>query len=297
MMEPSAPKIDVSRLTEREMWQAFAPQLHIGESRDRMVAMAPLDPVKGAAIQEQFKTEGYLHASGVDWGVDINLLAQTVLALSAAGVPPVFAFVYDEFWLPFMRLKPMHELLLGDYAMCPEVWVWNVDPKKNASGWPPHREKGRVALFPDHSPKALSTWIPLSNATPLNSCMYVLPAMHDPVYGTENEDKWDIAPAKIRALPAKPGDFLMWTQAVLHWGSQSSPRATENRISMAIEFQKADVPAFREPLLDPHRILRFESRLALIARQFHQYKHMDASPEFQAVVHALEEQLELSYVD
>ena len=288
------PAIDISRLMDRGMWQAFLPHLHIEDAANlQEPPTSALDAATAAAIREQFKTEGYIHASNFDWGVDMNAMAQAVLSLAAAGAPPVFAFVYDEFWLPFRRLKPLYELLLGNYAMLPDVWMWKVDPKKNEAGWPPHRDKGRGSLFPDRSPKSLTAWIPLTTATPLNGCIYVLPAMFDPVYGTEQDNDYKMALPHVRALPAKPGDFLMWTHALLHWGSQSSPRAPENRISMAIEFQRVDVPPYREPLLNPDKLLTFESRLALIARQFGQYKHMDASEEFEAAVRAIEQQLDL----
>jgi ectoine hydroxylase-related dioxygenase (phytanoyl-CoA dioxygenase family) len=129
-------------------------------------------------------------------------------------------------------------------------------------------------LLPDRSPKSLTTWIPLSHATPLNSCMYIVPALLDPTYGTEAEDQWKFQYPSVRALPGGPGDFFIWNQAVLHWGSLSSPRAPESRVSMAFEFQRTDVPAFNQPLLPPLTILPFEARLQLIAKQVLQYRHM-----------------------
>src|SRR5581483_4001555 len=143
------------------------------------------------------------------------------------------------------------ELLGGKYCFLPDFWVWNVDPAKGDAGWQPHRDKGRVALFDDGSPKSLTTWIPLSSSTPLNGCMYIVPAMHDMTYGTAEEANWKFDYSSIRALPGEPGDFFIWNQAVLHWGSKTSPRAKESRISIAFEFQRADIPAFNNPLIDP----------------------------------------------
>jgi ectoine hydroxylase-related dioxygenase (phytanoyl-CoA dioxygenase family) len=133
-----------------------------------------------------------------------------------------------------------------------------------------------VALFDDGSPKSLTTWIPLTAATPLNSCMYIVPASQDPTYGTaeESEHKFDLP--SIRALPAVPGDFFIWNQAILHWGSKTSPLAPETRVSIAFEFQRADVPPFNAPLLEPLGVLTFEARLRLIAKQILQYQHMYA---------------------
>ena len=67
------------------------------------------------AVQEfmrQLKEDGYFQQSA-DWGVDLKLMANTARALSQADLPPVFAFLYDEFWYPFFRLRLLYEGLLG----------------------------------------------------------------------------------------------------------------------------------------------------------------------------------------
>jgi hypothetical protein len=87
-----------------------------------------------------------------------------------------------------------------------------------------------------------------------------------------------IAPHLGRALPAKPGDFLVWNQAVLHWGSLSSEFAEAPRISMALEFQRGDIAPFREPLLDHETLPTFSERVRLIAMQILQYTHMYGVP-------------------
>ena len=53
------------------------------------------------------------------------------------------------------------------------------------------------------TPVSLTVWAPLDDATPLTSCMYLLPINRDPVYNTENEGKWQIELTAIRALPAE----------------------------------------------------------------------------------------------
>ncbi len=220
------------------------------------------------------KDEGYFQASN-SWFVDLKAMANLVRALTAENLSPVFGFLFDEFWVPFFQLHLLYQALLGDkYYFLPDFWIWNVDPRKGESGWRPHRDKGKMALFPDGSPKSLTTWIPLSSATPLNGCMYLVPAMSDPTYGTEDENKWEFEYSSIRALPGNPGDFFIWNQAVLHWGSKTSPRAAESRVSMAFEFQRADVNPFNTPLIEPLNLLTFEVRLKLVAKQLLQYRHM-----------------------
>jgi hypothetical protein len=233
-----------------------------------------LSEAQNRGVQAQIRKEGYFQASNVNWGLDLALMVQTVRALSAAGLPPVFAFLFDEFWVPFRKLAPIYQMLLGNYAMLPDFWVWDVDPKRSESGWAPHRDKGVISLFPDGSPKSITTWIPLTAATPLNSCMYIVPALHDKTYGTPQENTHTFDMQSIRALPGVPGDFFIWNQAVLHWGGKTSPHAPESRVSMAVEFQRGDIPSFHDPLLNPHAALPFQARLKLIAMQILQYRHM-----------------------
>ena len=258
-----------------DFWRAFAPGLQVGDMRS-VEALEAITPSAGdmAVIRALVVEEGYFQASDIAWPMDIALMAETVRTLDQAGLPPVFAFIYDEFWIPFYRLQPVYAGLLGEYAMLPDFWVWNVDPARGDAGWRPHRDKGHVSLFPDGSPKSITTWMPLSRATPLNGCMYIVPATQDPTYNTPEDKEWRFEHAGIRALPAEAGDVFMWNQAVLHWGSRTSPRGGASRVSMAFEFQRADVAPFNEPLLPPLAFHPFWFRLRLIAKQVLQYQHM-----------------------
>jgi hypothetical protein len=269
--------METSEFHSREYWRSFAPALHIEDgSLLEDLAYLEMSPTEQEGLAALLKHEGYFQGSA-DWGLDIKLMADTVRSLSGANLSPVFAYLYDEFWYPFLKMHRLYSALLGGrYWLLPNFWIWNVDPNKGEAGWKPHRDVGRASLFDDGSPKSLTTWIPLSSATPLNGCIYVVPAQYDPVYGTADELKREFELPSIRALPGTPGDFFIWNQAILHWGSRSSPRAEESRISMAFELQRADIPAFNGPLIDPLRILPFEARLRLIAKQIHQYRHMYA---------------------
>ena len=257
-----------------ESWLARAPGLHIGGDEVSRV-VRPFQPSDSqlADLDGRLRDDGYFQLAH-DFGLDLALMADTVRGFSRAGISPVFCFLFDEFWAPFHALDAMYGDLLGPYGFLPDFWIWNVDPAKGEAGWAPHRDRGRIALRDDGRPVSLTTWIPLSDATPLNSCMYIVPAHADPTYGTphENESRFEL-PA-IRALPVKPGEILVWNQAVLHWGSRSSRLATEPRISMAFEFQANDSKPFNTPVLPPGKPLPFELRLRMIAKQVLQYRHM-----------------------
>lgn len=264
-----------AQLLKPEFWHSLAPHLHIDDHAFYAdIAPVEITPDHRRVMSELLRVEGYFQGN-LDWGLDLASMAATIRGLDEINISPVFAFLYDEFWLPFAKLNRVYAEILGEqYQMLPDFWVWNINSQRGKSGWKPHRDKGRSALRPDGSPISLTTWIPLSPATTLNGCMYIVPALLDPTYGTEREDQWTFDYASIRALPGNPGDFFIWNQSVLHWGSTSSPRAPELRVSMAFEFQSTDVPPFNVPLLPPLTSLPFELRLKLIAKQVLQYRHM-----------------------
>jgi hypothetical protein len=168
--------IDVTRLGELETWKTFAPDLHIADPgllpNARLFALADS---QGASARHQIAQEGYFQILNLNWSLPIAHMVQTIRGLSRAGVSPAFAFLYDEFWVPFRRIDPIIKSLLGPYAVVPDFWAWDVDPARTDSGWAPHRDRGAVSLFPDGSPKSLTVWLPLTPATPLSSCMYVVP--------------------------------------------------------------------------------------------------------------------------
>src|SRR5579872_348158 len=149
--------LSIEQFTSRDYWLARAPGLHIGD--DSLTAAAfPADASVIDDLSGRLRDEGYFQAHN-EWGLDLSLMVAMVRRFAADNVSPVFCFLYDEFWAPFHALGPLYRGLLGHYLLLPDFWIWNVDPKKGEAGWKPHRDKGRMALFPDGSPKSLTTWI------------------------------------------------------------------------------------------------------------------------------------------
>jgi ectoine hydroxylase-related dioxygenase (phytanoyl-CoA dioxygenase family) len=177
------------------------------------------------------------------------------------------------------------ESVLGPgFLRLPDFWVWFVDPKRGEKGWTPHRDKNRSTIREDGSPKSLTVWIPLTESTPLNGCIYMVPADRDPTYNTDRQNEWLFDYQDIRALPAAPGSILAWNQQVLHWGASGSLREINPRISVAVEFQAGDVPPYREPLSMANSVPSFDFRRQLIAKQILQYQHMyPLDPEVRAI--------------
>jgi hypothetical protein len=250
-------------------WRKLFPGFTIGKPLKK--PPKPKDDLDLAA--ERVLHEGYGDGRDASLARAVRPLAAAVSKFVKLGIPPAFIYLFDQTWDCFHGRAPLLKRVLGeDYRVVPDAWVWHVDPKADEAGWAPHRDLGRIALNPDGSPKTLQIWIPLSEATPLNGCMYVLPANRDAHYGKENDMSFWYDIAGIRALPTKPGDFLFWNGAVIHWGAKSSRYGKAPRISMAVKHQRGDIKAFNEPLLTPGQTQDFDTRLTLVSKQLFQFR-------------------------
>ena len=104
--------------------------------------------------------------------------------------------------------------------------------------------------------------------------MYVVPSNRDPNYPPGDLDKRDIHELQnVKALPANAGDVLAWTEALLHWGSRSSNKAENARISISFAYQRADKNPYEMPLFEPSRYQRFDERLGLIGQNVCNYQN------------------------
>jgi len=289
MSDAAASKLS-SMFAARSFWTQLVPDLSIRDDYSFDDAAPWHLPVSDEqAFQMQLDRDGYVQLPRVLEPALSARLAAAAAKLASIGVPPVFCMVYDDFWTPAFRLRKVMKAAFGaEAALLPALWVWHIDPVKSESGWKPHREVGYEALFPDRRPRALSAWIALTQATPLNGCMYVVPADRDPTYGTANDIKHEFALGDIRALPAEPGDVLLWNQALLHWGAHASERAASPRVSMSFEFMHAGEEPYYRPVVEPRTIQRFEDRLKLIGRQILRYRHLyELPPQLEALARAL----------
>lgn len=248
------------------------------ETNDRLNALHKVVREEKLVQQKKMSIDGYFQQdSGViQFKLEIASLAALVDRLNILGLPPVVLFYTDFAWLIFYSLNDLLTDALGDdFMFLPDFWAWHVDPQKGQAGWTPHRDRSKNALFADGSIKSVTCWIPLTEADPLNGCMYIVPKQHDLSYGVEGA-KINLKNGlpSIRALPAKPGDVLVWCQEVLHWGAQSSEFSKKPRMSIALEAQSGKADPLNLPLINPNELLSETSRLKLIGKQMLQYKHM-----------------------
>lgn len=257
---------DAARMADPAYFARIVPHLSVDALPDGRV---PVPGPTGRRLLADLRHDGYF---AYDPGSDRDLvrrLRDGVMLLRRSGLPAVFLWMYADTWSLFARHHPVWSAVLGEqYKVLPCFWAWHVPLGAQHSGWAVHRDrmKGPANVRPDGTPLTLSVWIPLTAATPKNGCMYVVPAPWAP------EKSKDIQLSDVRALPAAAGSLLAWRQDVFHWGGRSSDDAEEPRISVGIELQRGDVPAFDRPLLEPWKLPSYRHRLSFLGANLWRYR-------------------------
>ena len=172
-----------------------------------------------------------------------------------------------------------------------EITISNGTAAGKYKSWPPHRDrpmnntKAIAAsfrniedIYPDqisniqtssssytdnpllNTPKYTTVWIPLTEASPQTSCLYVIPRPLDPGYMEGDKEADNPLSAaiqhstdfqKIIALPATPGSIVAFSHRLLHWGSkplESMPGTPPPAPRIALSLAFSD-PSFEEPYI------------------------------------------------
>lgn len=241
----------------------------------------PIAAAEHEALVDYVEKRGYLHTPATLSPDAIGALASAAETLRAEGWPPTFCFVYDEAWRVARTpsLSRIVESVLGTgYRQIPNVWCHYVPVAWRSRGWPPHID----GYGGEASKDRLTIWIPLTEATLDNGCMYVVPkdAPHTTLDETFDKKTARLLLQGARALPASPGEALGWGFETIHWGSASTPNASEPRVSLSFEFIGPDATpdADEEPLLETGAALpSFHERLGFIATGVSTYVRFEPS--------------------
>ncbi|MBS1955559.1 MAG: SAM-dependent methyltransferase [Cyanobacteria bacterium SZAS-4] len=258
-----------------EFWRQLNPELHITDS-DKPFSIPPLniDAQVLEDVRESLRKDAYFQIHKLIDSALAAKLARGVEIMHKAGWPPPFVVLYDEYWEMFYQLKPLFESILGEgYKQMTSVWCWYLENNSESKGWGHHRDRPGVnVLDADGNPKTLNVWIALTDTTPDNGCIYVVPASRDDHYPNDTIVREVRDLQNIRALPAYAGDVLAWNESLLHWGSRSSSKAKNPRISISFSYQRQDSNPYETPLYDPTRYQRFSERLGLVASNIWNYR-------------------------
>lgn len=259
----------------KEDWERLCPNLSIGKSGNS--ASVAFQHAVLAAIATDFWKEGYLNLGSVFKEQDISALAEGMACLQKAGIPPVYIYLYDQPWALFEKLRLLISHFLGeDYVLLPNLWAWNLWQVGDA-GWPPHRDCDSQTVFEigdDKMLMSLSLWVPLTDVSEDNGCMFVIPWSREGDIPDPEVLVIDDLKPLATPLPATAGSVLGWPQDLIHWGGDFKDTASGARISLSFEFQNASFDPLASPVLDTRHPPDFEQRLKLINAQFGKYRHI-----------------------
>ncbi len=276
-------------------WRRLAPELTIAEPPRNMLSHeAPPQQIPGD-MQMKLVNDGFVHLRGVVPTANLTAVGRAMRRINDAGFPASFIGVYDEVWALVAGLRGVIDGLFHQgAALVPGFQAIHPGQGRGLSAG--RRRPGR-GVYGDGTPRNVTLWLPLTAATPDNGCVYVVPARFDRNYGRSDAARPDASLPGIRALPAAPGDVLIWTGETYHWqGRAARDNPDGPLLSLCWEFQsKADV-ALEGATIDSFPSVPFETRLSILARQMrHAADSRRASPVWRAVRQTLQNRYPLAH--
>jgi Phytanoyl-CoA dioxygenase (PhyH) len=266
-----------------EYWRALCPELGImiTENLDHLEG-APLSSEQASWACAHLERHGYFQLPGIIAPTVVARMYKCVETLRSSGWPPVFSFVYDEFWAIVRTpslVKFLNRKLGTGYLQAAGVWTYRVDPQPRASGWPPHVDSR-------NDEERITVWIPLTNATIGNGCMYVIPQDRVPPtlpacyldWTAVSRDELGILLRHVTPLPALAGSILGWNNSLIHWGGRALESTTFPRISIGVEFmsERARPRSWEMPVCD-FKLPDFPTRLRMIGQSILYYEKLETA--------------------
>ena len=257
----------------QEFWRQLNPDLSI--SQNPFQVAHPIPQPSAALLSEyrqRMQEEAYIQSEPCLSGEMLASMRRAVESVRAAGMPAIFAFVYDIFYQGLSHFDPAFRAVLGEkYRLVPNFGVYYIEPTDQGKGFAPHRDAEYTDTIDSQgNPTVITVWITITEASPLNSCLYVVPKYRDPQYNESIHDLSVTADAfaweDVRALPTQAGVMSCWSQYLFHWGSRASRRAKEPRITYAVYLQSGEVDPVEEQTVAVPASLDFAARLSMICR-------------------------------
>ena len=252
-----------------EFWRSLLPR-----APDANYAERSFTPDTLKAVRSSLRERGYFQLDSVFHADELARVRAAVDAVQGAGLPPLFVFAYEDPWLLYASLSALLRSVLGsEYRSLAAFWAWQLDPLKADAGWPRHRDRTFRTVNDDGHPDVVTIWLAITDATPDNGCIRVVPRDRDPEYDGHLA-RLSFRASDARELSAPAGSVLGWTHQLIHWGGRASRAASAPRISLSAEFQsrsKSPYDAQLDRIPPP-----LEERLALMATQLLKYRHMQS---------------------
>ena len=282
-----------SQSQSRDYWREINPELTIdGDARLGRNEALSLSDGEVSILVERMRAEGWFQ---VDRFFDlqcVSSLLRGIENLRRAGWLPVFILLYDELWemTRGSSLRAIMGAMLGpEYRQQANIWSHYVSPETGGKGWPPHHDYAH-GLREDGMPHSLTIWIPLTDATLDNGCIYLIPdGRIEGASGRSLLEGQSFTRAKVceylqaaLALPARAGAMLGWQSNLIHWGSYCALRpgelAPSPRVSIGLHYQREGLKT-QYPTLDSSSGLpTFEERLSYLGFQLEEFIGQEKHP-------------------
>jgi len=309
-----------------DLWRNICPELSIqpmsnhNEMDKVVIKDKPL--LDFEEISSDLLTDGYSLLD--DFGAFISpklieKLTRGIVQLKEKGWPASMILLFDETWMLAQHAaKIIQSCTHPENILNFDLLAWHIDPSAGESGFSPHRDRQPENVMSsfhqsDHSTvsrnnlghaKYVTLWLALTDATPENSCLYVIPAINDPGYleGDDNDEDQDQLPDEvnapresfgkpaiisnqgplqralrfkesyqnIRAIPRNAGQAVLFTHRIMHWGSKGNPRKKGSpriAISFVASHESFEKPYVKPEYLSKSKLPPFEIRLLLVCSQ------------------------------
>ncbi|MFT5007124.1 MAG: hypothetical protein ACI861_002051 [Paracoccaceae bacterium] len=268
-----------------EFWRRLAPELTISDAQ-------PLSLIRRTSAQSnrekmRLVNDGFLRVKQPGFRSEMSQISGAMERIVNAGLPAAFIGVYDEVWSIIAQMNNVLDGIFdGKSQMVPDFWASHT--VSNASLAAGRRRAGN-GVYSDGTPKNVTVWVPVTDATPDNGCVYVVPAGQDRNYGKPNPERADASLSGIRALAANAGDALIWTGETYNWQARPDRYGEDGPLmSLTWEFQCSKSKPLEGMLIDSFPYVPFETRLALLARQMPLHRReFSANPVWRAVQQTL----------
>jgi Phytanoyl-CoA dioxygenase (PhyH) len=288
MLSPEEVAQRLALLCDQDYWRRLVPFATIEVKANGSLPRETVRITPDAAARETRRIAGdsYFCLHEVVEADRIGRMRRTIEVVRAAKWPPVFAFLFDDFWsiAQSEALLEFVEASVGPRCLQNTViWAHWVVGEAGHEGWWPHIDAA------DEGDRFLSLWIALSDASVGNGCMsLVCPGALTPEIAQSIRAHADLDCEAYRrmlqnvvALPVKAGSIIGWRGDVLHWGGVNTGDPSP-RISVALEFRSRDSAAtkFEAPLIDPrHGPPPFALRLFAISKALREYPKFEPMME------------------
>jgi len=315
-----------TELEDEGFWRSLLPSLTLSSLKSVKKGgnrrhQNPITNENASSVLDDLGDDGFslrlppiLDSAGDAFKAKFMAVKEGIQKLSDEQLPPTFIMLFDEVWeladIYNRMICDINNQMVADKRSSNwnvfnfDVLAWCVDPKKGEVGFSPHRDrqpKNERILSSFHDgkcahPKYQTVWLAMSDATPDNSCLYVIPRPYDPGYlkgdddlSNDGNDATNVndenitdplrrcLPTKesyqnIRCLARRAGESITFTHRLIHWGSSGSPKNSPHpRIAISFVFSSSDFekpyltscPRIGQDFLNP----TFEQRLVLCCAQ------------------------------